>query len=224
MRFIHKTGSGGYRLSQANMTPPVTAALAKSRWKSFGDKLRLNVRLTDEQEGLCAYSEIRPDLNSLDSHIEHVKPKSQFPTQTFDYNNLVMSALSSDDLHNSSFGQQDRFGGHAKSSKYSAALFISPLDVNCFKFFSYLSDGRVVASLSLDDGETSRANYTINLLNLNCPYLVNLRKNWIDELDQLIDEHIQKNWDLSSLENIYLLPVSNKLLQFFSASSQRFGK
>ena len=62
----------------------------------------------------------------------------------------------------------------------------------------------------------------IKLLNLDAPYLVTQRKNWLDELDQLIDEHLESDDSLEDLAAIDLLPTSGKLNPFFSATRQRF--
>ena len=63
----------------------------------------------------------------------------------------------------------------------------------------------------------------IKLLNLDAPYLVTQRKNWLDELDQLIDEHLESDDALEDLAAIDLLPTSGKLNPFFSATRQRFA-
>jgi uncharacterized protein (TIGR02646 family) len=218
MRFITKQGNGGFQLGQFNQTPPTTSEQATSRWRSFGYKADLLKVLTDEQNGLCAYSEINPYEFGLASHIEHIEPKSRNPQRTFDYFNLVMSALSSDDLKRSDV---DLFAGHAKKQRFDPNLFISPLNNSCQDYFVYLSDGRVVPNNKLNEADRFKAEYTIDLLNLNCAYLKNKRKNWIDELEELIDEHLNNNWSLHDLRQIYLEPFKNKLYSFFSANQQR---
>lgn len=69
----------------------------------------------------------------------------------------------------------------------------------------------------------NNAQYTIDLLNLNSPYLVTLRQNWLDEIDTLIDEHIRNNDSLEYLAAVDLLPWGEKLSEFFTATRQRFG-
>lgn len=221
MRHIQKQGFGGYHLEQANNNPPTTSDQATSRWSSFKHKDKVSGYLNTEQYGLCAYSEIRPDEFGLNTHIEHIEPKSKAPLRTFDYSNIVLNALSSDDL--ATMNSEDVFGGHAKLSEYDDQLFVSCLQADCSRYFSYLSNGQVEPSHSLDETDRKKAKYSIDLLNLNCPYLVTQRKKWLDELDQLIDEHIENDMSLPDLASIDLIPTANKLSQYFTATRQRFG-
>lgn len=220
MRFIEKKSYAGYGLEKAHENSPQTAQQARSRWHSFAYKSDLSHVLKQEQYGLCAYSELKTEAQGLGTHIEHIEPKSLNPQRTFDYNNLVLCALSHEDLAT----QPDSaiFGGHAKQSDYDETLFVSCLQSDCSRYFVYLSTGYVIAAESLSENEKQQANYTINLLNLNCAYLVNLRKRWIDEVDTLIDEHIEKGYSLDDLAAIYLQPTSGSLDPFFSATCQRF--
>jgi uncharacterized protein (TIGR02646 family) len=222
MRFITKIGSGGYHLNHAHENPPTTFDEATSRWRSFGYKAQLQDVLLEEQYGLCCYSELRADLDGLGYHIEHVRPKSLYPGQTFDYANLAASALTEDNLGSFKANNDEIFGGHAKLGKYDPILFISCHDADCSRYFAYLSDGRVVPAYNLNTHERNRADYTIKLLNLNSPYLINRRRRWRDELDQLFDEH--ENWSLEDLAAIDLLPRNGRLSQFFSATRQFFGR
>jgi len=222
MRSITKIGNGGYQLNRSHETPPTTKKQATSRWSSFDYKDKVTNNLLTEQYGLCAYSEIRPDQFGLDTHIEHVEPKSANPARTFDYSNLVLSALSDKDLKN--IINNNIFGGHAKLSQYDALLFISCLQTDCARYFVYLSTGKVEPARVLNKAEYKQAEYTINLLNLNSPYLVTQRKNWLNELDELIDEHIEKEMSLPHLASIDLLPHNEQLSQFFTTTRQRFGR
>lgn len=221
MRSITKMGNGGYQLERSNETPPTTSDQATSRWSSFGYKADVTEHLLAEQYGLCAYSEVRPDQLGLGTHIEHLEPKSANPARTFDYSNLVASALSSDDLK--IIDKDEVFGGHAKLSEYDAHLFVSCLHADCARYFVYLSNGGIEPARALTQREKEQVQYTIELLNLNSPYLVNRRKRWLDELDELIDEHIRDDMSLPCLASIDLVPTSDKLSPFFTATRQRFG-
>lgn len=222
MRSIIKIGNGSRHLDRANNNPPTTEEEATNRWKSFRKhKARLVECLSYEQYGLCGYSEIRPDKVGLGTHIEHIEPKSKNPSRTFDYRNLILSALASDDLQ--SRAKDDVFGGHAKARVYDSSLFVSCLNPICSQHFVYLLDGRVEPSNKLDQNTQKNAQYTIDLLNLNSPYLVNLRQNWLDEIDTLIDEHIINEGSLECLAGVDLLPHGEKLSEFFTATRQRFG-
>jgi uncharacterized protein (TIGR02646 family) len=222
MKSIIKKGNGGHHLEQANGNPPNTSTYATSRWRSFGHKAEVTRNLLSEQYGLCAYSELRHDQVGLGTHIEHIQPKSVFFELTFNYSNLVISALSSEDL--ATINRAEVFGGHAKLNRYDALLFISCLETDCARYFVYLSSGKVEPSLTLLENEKRQVQYTIDLLNLNSPYLTNQRKKWLDELDELIDEHIQNDMSLTHLASIDLMPANNKLSPFFTANRQRFGQ
>lgn len=223
MRAILKQGDGGYHLNQAHAVTPADASQATSRWRSFGHKAAVQSALLYEQYQLCCYSELRADQEGLGYHIEHVENKSQAPARTFDYANLAVSALSSDDL--ARMNSAEAFGGHAagKQASCDMAVFVSCHQHDCSRFFSYLSDGRIVPSNTLDADESARAQYTIGLLNLNSPYLVNRRRRWWDELDQLYQEHDARGWSLEDLASIDLVPVNGALSRFFSITRQFFG-
>ena len=223
MRYIAKrTGRIDCLHDEQQMPPPETPEEATSRWGGYHKKDLLTGVLDREQYGLCAYTELRPDKVGLGTHIEHVKPKSKFPELTFCYANLVLCALESDDLEKSKH-KGDVFGGHAKDNKYSKRCFLSPLISRSENSFLYQSDGRVVPSPSKTKCNQKKAKYTIDLLNLNAAYLVNLRKRWIEELDKLIDKHRKCEMSLSDLAAIDLLPINGKLSRFFTATRQRFG-
>ena len=158
--------------------------------------------------------------------IEHVENKSQNPQRTFEYNNLAASALDSEnDLHALRNQGHEVFGGHASGKQQSVdmARFVSCHQLDCRRFFSYLSDGRIVPANNLFAHEFDKADYTITLLNLNSPYLVNLRKKWWDELDQLFQEHTTKGWSLHDLSSVDLVPRNFHLSRFFSLTRQFFG-
>jgi uncharacterized protein (TIGR02646 family) len=222
MRTITSSTGGLFHLDNAHAHPPATADQAKSRWSSFGHKEIVLESLLGDQFGLCCYSELRADLEGLGYHIEHVQPKHRYPECTFDYANLAASVLSSDDLEAFKRIREETFGGHAKLKQYDAK-FISCHDADCARYFAYLSDGRIIPRSGLNQTDTERAEYTINVLNLDCPYLRNRRRRWFDELDQLFAEHQTKNWNLPDLACINLTPTNHKLSAFFSLTRQFFG-
>ncbi|WP_122585057.1 retron system putative HNH endonuclease [Pseudomonas viridiflava] len=220
MRSIRKTGAGTPALVRANRTPPTTGSQATNRWKGFrAHKPSLLSCLLDEQYGLCCYSEIRADFNGLGHHIEHIVNKSQAPSRTFDYSNLAASALdSSTDLLALKTGHHEIFGGHApkKQKPYDTALFVTCHEPDCHRFFSYVSDGRIIPKPKLNNNDNQRARYTIELLHLNSPYLVNQRKKWWTELDELYLKHQEEGWNLNYLVDLELTPINGRLNHFFS--------
>lgn len=229
MRSIQKQGSGGYHLGQAHADPPQTAAQATSRWSRFAHKSHVQQCLLDEQYHLCCYSELRADEEALGYHIEHVHNKSQQPQRTFDYGNLAASALHGEQgLPALSAQAVALFGGHApgKAGRWGAvdmALFVPPHDPACHRFFAFLSDGRIEPAQNLQAPERRRAQYTIDTLNLNSPYLVTERRKWWDELDRLFQEHLAKGWSLAHLAAVDLVPIDGKLSRFFSLTRQFYA-
>jgi uncharacterized protein (TIGR02646 family) len=170
MRHIRKRNPPYCLTQRQRIHVPQTAIAAEKAWDNFSNEChgKVGEYLMAEQYHLCAYTELNLDelqLAKLGYHIEHIKPKSKFPSLTFDYNNLVASCLDSDSLQQ--FALADRFGGHYKRGEYDAQLFVSPLDSDCQKFFSYELTGKVKSSPSLSSSDQQRAEYTIKLLNLN---------------------------------------------------------
>ena len=222
MKYIAKRKGHVNCLFNEHQTPPQNATDAMNRWNRYSKKATLTGLLSDEQYHLCAYTELRPDICGLGTHIEHIKPKSKFPKLTFDYKNLVISILASQDLQ---IHRGDIFGGHAKGDHYDKKHFMSPLRAKSKRnYFLYLSDGRVIASPQKTKRYQKKANHTIRILNLNAAYLVNQRKRCIEDLDDLIDEHLEQDMSLSDLASVDLVPINNKLSPFFTATRQRFGR
>ncbi|ENL8207481.1 TIGR02646 family protein [Salmonella enterica] len=224
MRHVIKTRRGTDALLTANENPPQDSDQSTRRWRNFRrDKADLMTLLLNEQYHLCCYSEIRADLRGLGYHIEHVENKSQQPVRTFDYQNLAASALDSENgLH--LFGI-NAFGGHSRGKQEAVdmAKFIHCHLPDCSRYFAYLSDGRIVPADELNAQEMERAEYTIDLLNLNSGFLQTERRNHWKELEQLFDEHIEKGWDLQQLLQLELVPSpDHKLHEFFSITRQFF--
>lgn len=219
MKAIIKRGVHHRLLEKANERPPKDSEEAANRWSGLKEKEKLRQLLLNEQYQLCCYSEVRADLEDIGYHIEHVKPKNKYPEQTFDYYNLAASAIHSDKLSQLS----DVFGGHAKLSEYDEMQFVSCLQADCAHYFRYLSDGRVVPSSALDTQDRNKAEYTIALLNLNSPFLINRRRKWWEELDELVQEHLDNDMGLYYLASVDLVPTGNKLSPFFSLTRQFFS-
>ncbi|MCD8476133.1 MAG: TIGR02646 family protein [Shewanella fodinae] len=180
MRHVRQSALHVHGLVQANQTPPQTAEQATSRWSSFGHKPELLSRLCNQQYQLCCYSEVRADLSGLDYHIEHVENKSQVPLRTFDETNLAASAISSEKA--ALLVKEDVFGGHAigKQAGVDMALFVHCYQPDCARYFAYVSDGRVVPSEHLKADEQHKAQYSIDLLNLNSTYLKNVASGFVE--------------------------------------------
>ncbi|MFO7750298.1 MAG: retron system putative HNH endonuclease [Desulfobacteraceae bacterium] len=225
MRTVQKNQSPVILQKEQQKTPPATRRDAENRWKRFrGTRGKNQVRssLLDEQWWLCAYTEIALASFAHGCHIEHIEPKGMNPARTFDYHNMVVSVLDSDSLQ--TFVKKDRFGGHFKQKQYDPALFVSPLETDAGIYFDYLSNGEVAPASALNSIETRRADYTIRLLNLNAPYLVNERRRWLEEIDQEIDRLLNDPNALRLLAECELCDTGGILRQFHTAATVRFGR
>jgi len=188
MKSITKT-TPNPALAQAHRKPPPTPEAAANRWGAFrkkGKKQQTREYLLAEQHSLCGYTEVNLLRFEHGMHIEHIAPKAVNPTRTFDYENLIVSALDSQSL--GLFIREDRFGGHFKLNKFDEEKFISPLMSNSESYFRYQSNGHISPAAALNSIDEERANYTIDLLNLNASFLVAQRRGWFDELFETIDD------------------------------------
>lgn len=243
MRMIAKTELGMHVLNrQKQIGIPQTATEARDRWQSFASKKsKVRNALKREQKGLCGYTEFNIDhfkstatLSSRSDgcHIEHIKPKSVYPQETFDYKNLLLSILHVSDeklFERDTFvdgapeddnSHRKFFGGSAKNNIYDEELFISPINNACNYFFTFLEQsGEIVPSASLENSDRDKALYTINLLNLNHPYLKNQRRKRMIEVLDDIDELSNRNTIQRIIEEEISEDDSNQIASFPSAVS-----
>ncbi|MCP2233515.1 retron system putative HNH endonuclease [Erwinia aphidicola] len=242
MRYIKKRNGFSTKelRAQCSQGAPITADEARRRWHRFTDSnYRLHIQLITEQFGLCCYSEINlTDFSlhqNLGSHLEHEKPKSSYPASTFDYNNLLLSSLDSEDL--TRFPHSNKFAGHHKKNIFNPQLFISPQDPNCRGYFIYSSEtGEISPDLSRHVNDQNKARYTITLLNLNAPYLLAERREWLQEIESLIAHYVEDG-DVDAIESIaqveltlthrscpFLAVHIDQLRKFHSAVRAIFGQ
>lgn len=209
-------------LTRKNTTPPTSQEEAERRWGNYATKPKKNLRkkVIEIQSGLCAYSEINLEDHGYTSHLEHIKPKSQYPELTFDFNNIVVSALTTNEIKDREYNRSDVFGGEFKQRAYNEDLFISCTDPDCSKYFTYINNGEVHPHPKLTPEETDKAKYTISTLNLNSPILVGKRELFIQNLK----EQINNNNDIESVNKVInqnITSINNSpLLSFYSISKQ----
>ncbi|MBS5186275.1 MAG: TIGR02646 family protein [Fusobacterium nucleatum] len=138
-------------------------------WDSFTAEIKqvLKQYLLEEQENSCCpYCEMEINLN--DSQIEHIKPKDKFPELLIDYKNLIICCLES------------RRCGNSKANKWDE-LFINPVTENPEDYFKYdIKTGKIIPIFK-EKEKFEKAEYTINLLNLNDNRLCEIRKKYIFE-------------------------------------------
>lgn len=217
MRPISHPASVPYLLQQA-------IARGATNWNTFGGKSMVTASLESLQKGLCAYCQIRLD-SGIGSHIEHIVPKGVYPTKTFRWKNLVLSCTHSHQLKLVQ-GSGGVSCGHSHGKrewlKYNKK-FIIPTSKNCERYFEYrASDGEVRASEGLTPGQTVRANYTIETLNLNCSRLRRERKDMLEQGYRIVKELISDSTALSHFIDLELAEIGGKLPSFFTARQQHF--
>lgn len=122
--------------------------------------------LTIEQDGLSGYTEV--PLRMDDSHIDHFYKRSLFLHKVHSWDNLVVDTI------------DETYGAKYKDKNIRIATdnikVINPVREDPNRFFRYKVDGRIVSRDTLSEEERDRANYTIDVFNLNEPSLVDRRK------------------------------------------------
>ena len=217
MRPVTK-GPGDNLLFKRNPTSPTDAT---SAWRSFSYKHRTTSHCLHEQLGLCAYSEVRLDDKDLGMHLDHVEPKSKNSVRTFDHRNLLLSAINSEKI--AGMAKADVFGGHYRLNRYSRHGFISPLWPDSRRYFHYTSDGIIEPAIGLTIKDTRKAQYTIAVMNLNAPLLVNRRRHVIEEVEDAIDDMLARSVALDLFAEAELCDTHNRLQPFHSAVRERLG-
>lgn len=219
MRTIKKGNQAPYHLEQAQLKNPVPSFPEKA-WKRFVYKEEFcNYFLEPQQYYICAYCEI--SLNKLGRHIEHIKPKSRYPEETFNYHNLVLCCIDAQQL--SHLHLDERSCGHYKLDNYDPSLFVSPLEPNCRDYFWYRQNGEVIPNTNLTPSQQARARYTIDILNLNSLRLVRQQRILIQETIKIINELLDDLEALKHFAECDLCLTNNRLLPFHSVRLQYFG-
>ncbi|MDF5707337.1 MAG: TIGR02646 family protein [Nostoc sp. S4] len=154
-------------------------ALENDDWKPSWDenfqapeKPIVHDALLKEQGYSCCYCGMR--ITRETSHIEHLKPRSTYPSLSLEYKNLIASCQ----------GESEEpppvpvHCGHKKKYWYDENLMVSPLEITCADFFQYPASGEI---LPIDNpAKKAAAETTIEKLALNISKLQNMRKLAID--------------------------------------------
>lgn len=136
-------------------------------------------KLNGIQEGLCVYCE--KYLAWDEGHVEHIKPRSEYPQLCFDYFNYAQSCNTG--------GKNKATCGNNKGRKI---LPIEPFE-GCNQKFILLTNGELSANKSQSCSQKSAANLTISILGLNRPNLVNLRRKAIDRIVEMLEGGQESN-------------------------------
>lgn len=171
--------------------------------KNQGVKRELIDSLIAEQKGLCCYC--CASVSRENSHIEHVKPKSnsKYRNLRFSYTNLLASCNGYDDYGFTC--------GHNKHEWYDEDLFISPLDEGCESRLSYSLDGKIMGANRDDRGAAE----TISRLFIDSYELRNARRAVIDSV-LFGDKSIYDNLD-REIEMYKVADKDGRLTPFVNA-------
>jgi uncharacterized protein (TIGR02646 family) len=143
------------------------------------DKDNLKSALSKEQYFICCYCMNR--IKHDKSHIEHIKPQARFSREALIYHNLLVSCNGIKSKNNTC--------GHQKGGWYNEKEFLSPLDAECEKIYTYSINGQI-------DSLQKNGQVTINKLNLNSYQLVQARKAAIKGSGFFESDYIQKKQEI----------------------------
>ncbi|MEO0043252.1 MAG: hypothetical protein RL329_2700 [Bacteroidota bacterium] len=199
--------------------------LASLKWKSFGRakldgvrvKSALHLHLWSVQKGLCAYceQEIPAKMESDDdtkSHLEHIRPKADFPDLTYQFENLIISCEGFNLFITDA--KKGQFCGHVKDNSYDDAIFLNPTEnQGITNYFRFDSEGQIEPNPLKTVSEQNQARYMIETLGLDNPVLNEMRKNqydiWLENQIEWSNEQLLAELD----ENQSILPAFYSLLQ-----------
>lgn len=132
--------------------------------------------LLKEQGYICCYCGMRIERKT--SHIEHLKPRTNYPDLALDYTNLIASCQGESEQP----PPQPVHCGHKKRYWYDENLMVSPLDANCENFFRYSGFGDILPTD--ESNKKAAAETTIEQLGLDIPKLARMRREAIDGILQ----------------------------------------
>lgn len=146
-----------------------------SEWSVLSSEIGQEIRnyiLEREQNNQCAYTEVAIDADVRRSHIDHYKKRALFRSDTFNWNNLVVSCNS------------ESYGAKYKDKQVRSADYqnlINPTVENPSDFFDYSFTG-ILKEKDLSDTAKIKAITTIDLFGLNNNSLVERRATIIDQV------------------------------------------
>lgn len=128
--------------------------------------------LKNEQKGYCAYTEIKIK-DKENCHIDHYHTRNLFPTETFDYNNLIVSCNS------------EKYGAKYKDKHIKTKTdyndLVNPVKDIPSECMEYTFEGKM-------QGITNKGKKTISYFNLNERTLINRRRDAICSLQAMKSE------------------------------------
>lgn len=140
-----------------------------SDYDNYHQKSELRESLVQEQRGLCCYCLCRIDADLAMMKVEHWHPRSSYPQEQLDYENLLGACKGGEKPNREGERREDR---HCDTFKEDEILSLNPAVPahQVEKTISYLPDGRIRSSDPQLDAELS------SVVNLNSRTLINRRK------------------------------------------------
>ena len=230
MKYLAATQNIPYQLEQRQQATPIPEN-PRNAWNSFNGNSDVIEALFHRQKSLCAYCEIKLELaadKGIGRHIEHILSKSLHPELTFEYSNILLSCFLTgfEIASNTAVDSSPISCGHAnqkKANNWNESLFIKPTDNNCERYFSFELEGDVIPHPELNNEESQRAQYTIDLLNLNCLRLKRLREEVITEGYNIFSELQDNTEALQYFLELEVSEVNGKLSEFINLRRQHFS-
>lgn len=200
MRFIEKQEE----------SPPIFQSLTKKPFRDWSTEQKTQAKqsLMEEQHFICCYCEMRISLK--ESHVEHFKPKSQYPEEDRNYYNLLASCQRMPEV------SIPRHCGHLKANWYEEKGIVSPLLPNCQGFFAYTADGQILPNPKSTPHQQNVARITIEKLGLNIEILKAQRSAAIDAI--LLNIDLMSNEDIVQLINEYDRPDKSGMYEPFCST------
>lgn len=170
------------KLERPDAPPCLKMYTPADNWRTVSDDDKDSIweHLDRMQYGLCAYCEREiPAANHNRRHIEHFKPRSKYPKDTFEWVNLF-GACNDDNFC-------ARFKDSSKCPAYATEDLIKPDADSPREFLTFLPNGEAIPKKQISTDHHKRAQQTIDVLRLNHHTLV-ARRRRVYESDYSINE------------------------------------
>lgn len=144
-----------------------------------------DIILINEQNCYCGYTEIRID-NEWDCHLDHYRKRSLFGALTFDWNNLIASC--NDDEYGARYKDlhfRGPEGRRLQNPDYD--ILLNPVADNVEDFIECNIFGILEPKKNISIQNRRKAQFTIDVFNLNYKALANRRKSLIAQIGHYLD-------------------------------------
>ncbi len=148
-------------------TPKLKEAWDDNNIKDIRSNLREHI-LLHEQNLLCAYCEKEIDAESKNSNIDHFKTRHLYPNETLEYRNLLVSCNSKISC--------SHIKDNYRLTKEDYTKIINPIYQNPNDYFEYGFAGDILIKNDLSKEQQERAEFSIEIFNLNHKSLIDNRK------------------------------------------------